>query len=145
MASHVRTASVHMFKILNVKSITRITLASRGAWLQAVFSGWVAAERAAPALGRIGRAPLARGPAAVDRKHDAGHVGGLVRREEENGLGDLARLADAAEKRVFDLAPVERLAGQRRGARADRAGCQRVHADVMGAIVVRDAAREADK
>ena len=60
-----------------------------------VVAGLVRREEGPP-RGLAGGEALLGQPAAVDRQGDAVHVGGLVAREVERGVGDVVRDADAA-------------------------------------------------
>src|SRR5579859_23304 len=92
---------------------------------------------------------LDRQIAAVDDEGRAGHVARLVRCQEEDDVGDLARLSDAAERvraldpleEVLDLGAVHAREVAAKHGRVDRAGYDRVHADPVAADLRRERPR----
>src|SRR6266404_9127971 len=75
--------------------------------------------------------------AAVDWKNDASDEARLIRREEQQGLGDIGRLTVTAERvhRVEGRKYLGDLLGREEGVehrRLNDRGCDRVHADLVG-------------
>src|SRR4051794_1601338 len=87
--------------------------------------------------GRGGKAKSNCRPSAIDGQNRAGDVRRLIRRHEDRGHADFAGQADAAHHRLAHLPLIKLFAGLGRVAHVDRAGTDRVAADVLRAKVVR--------
>src|SRR5215471_2400231 len=97
--------------------------------------------QAAPVLCSL----LLGGPTPVNGKRGAGNVRGLVRSQEQRGVGHFARITDPAKDGIVTLPFVVRGAGFCGNARLDGSRAERVDPDIVRAVIVSRAERIAEE